>query len=90
MKVRKGQIFTFQARGWDVFDRKSNTLTNGTKVRVCRPNGCPPPNTMGPPGLCARPYFNRYTDDAIDLCDVLSSFTWRGSDQKPPSNKFFG
>ena len=26
-------------------------------------------------GLSARPYFNRYTDDAIDLCDVLSSFT---------------
>jgi 3'-5' exonuclease len=25
-------------------------------------------------GLAARPYFNRYTDDAIDLCDVLSSF----------------
>jgi predicted PolB exonuclease-like 3'-5' exonuclease len=26
-------------------------------------------------GLSARPYFHRYTDDAIDLCDVLSSFT---------------
>ena len=25
-------------------------------------------------GLSLRPYFNRYTDDAIDLCDVLSSF----------------
>jgi predicted PolB exonuclease-like 3'-5' exonuclease len=25
-------------------------------------------------GLSARPYFNRYTDDALDLCDVLSSF----------------
>ena len=25
-------------------------------------------------GLSARPYFNRYTEDAIDLCDVLSSF----------------
>jgi Predicted 3'-5' exonuclease related to the exonuclease domain of PolB len=23
----------------------------------------------------SRPYFHRYTDDAIDLCDVLSSFT---------------
>ena len=22
-----------------------------------------------------RPYFNRYTEDAIDLCDVLSSFS---------------
>jgi 3'-5' exonuclease len=27
------------------------------------------------PGLAARPYFNRYTDDTIDLCDVLSSFS---------------
>ena len=26
-------------------------------------------------GLSARPYFNRYTEDAIDLCDVLSSFS---------------
>jgi 3'-5' exonuclease len=27
------------------------------------------------PGLSARPYFHRYTEDAIDLCDVLSSFS---------------
>jgi len=33
------------------------------------------------PGLAARPYFNRYTEDAIDLCDVLSSF----SSQNKPS-----
>jgi predicted PolB exonuclease-like 3'-5' exonuclease len=26
------------------------------------------------PGLATRPYFNRYTEDAIDLCDILSSF----------------
>jgi predicted PolB exonuclease-like 3'-5' exonuclease len=26
------------------------------------------------PGLATRPYFNRYTDDAVDLCDILSSF----------------
>jgi hypothetical protein len=30
------------------------------------------------PGLSVRPYFNRYTEDAIDLCDVLSSFSPRG------------
>jgi len=29
------------------------------------------------PGLYARPYFNRYTDDALDLCDVLASFSSR-------------
>ena len=27
------------------------------------------------PGLSARPYFNRYTEDAVDLCDILSSFS---------------
>jgi predicted PolB exonuclease-like 3'-5' exonuclease len=27
------------------------------------------------PGLAARAYFHRYIDDAIDLCDVLSSFS---------------
>jgi predicted PolB exonuclease-like 3'-5' exonuclease len=26
------------------------------------------------PGLSSRPYFNRYTEDAVDLCDVLASF----------------
>jgi predicted PolB exonuclease-like 3'-5' exonuclease len=30
------------------------------------------------PGLASRPYFNRYTEDAIDLCDVLSSFSAQG------------
>jgi 3'-5' exonuclease len=33
------------------------------------------------PGLALRPYFNRYSEDAIDLCDVLSSF----SSQNKPS-----
>ena len=27
------------------------------------------------PALALRPYFNRYTEDAIDLCDVLASFS---------------
>jgi predicted PolB exonuclease-like 3'-5' exonuclease len=27
------------------------------------------------PGLFGRRYFNRYTEDAIDLCDVLSSYS---------------
>jgi predicted PolB exonuclease-like 3'-5' exonuclease len=30
------------------------------------------------PGLSARPYFNRYSEDAIDLCDVFSSFSPQG------------
>jgi predicted PolB exonuclease-like 3'-5' exonuclease len=31
-------------------------------------------NEVAAPGLSARPYFHRYTEDAIDLCDVLASF----------------
>ena len=30
------------------------------------------------PGLSLRPYFNRYTEDAIGLCDALSSFSPQG------------
>ncbi len=30
------------------------------------------------PGLSGRPYFHRYTEDAIDLCDALSSFSSQG------------
>jgi predicted PolB exonuclease-like 3'-5' exonuclease len=30
------------------------------------------------PGLSSRPFFNRYTEDAVDLCDVLSSFSPQG------------
>jgi predicted 3'-5' exonuclease similar to PolB exonuclease domain len=32
-------------------------------------------NQVSAPGLSVRPYFNRYTDDALDLCDILSSFS---------------
>jgi predicted PolB exonuclease-like 3'-5' exonuclease len=35
-------------------------------------------NAVAAPGLSARPYFNRYSDDALDLCDVLSSFSSQG------------
>jgi 3'-5' exonuclease len=35
-------------------------------------------NYVAAPGLALRPYFNRYTEDAIDLCDVLSSFSFQG------------
>jgi 3'-5' exonuclease len=31
-------------------------------------------NHVSAPGLASRLYFNRYTEDALDLCDALSSF----------------
>jgi 3'-5' exonuclease len=30
------------------------------------------------PGLSARPYFHRFSEDALDLCDVFSSFSPQG------------
>ena len=35
-------------------------------------------NGISAPGLASRPYFNRYSEDAVDLCDVLSSFSSQG------------
>jgi 3'-5' exonuclease len=32
-------------------------------------------NSISAPGLAARSYFNRYTEDVLDLCDALSSFS---------------
>jgi hypothetical protein len=32
-------------------------------------------NRVSAPGLFARNYFNRYSEDAVDLCDVLASFS---------------
>lgn len=35
-------------------------------------------NKLSAAGLYARGYFKRYSDDAVDLCDVLASFTTQG------------
>jgi len=42
------------------------------------------------PGLSARPYFNRYTDDAVDLCDALSSFSSQGKATLDEISKVMG
>lgn len=53
------QLVTFNGSSFDLPVLRYRAMTHG----------------IAAPGLSARPYFNRYTDDAIDLCDVLSSFT---------------
>jgi predicted PolB exonuclease-like 3'-5' exonuclease len=35
-------------------------------------------NKVPAPGLSVRPYFDRYREDALDLCDALSSFSPNG------------
>jgi 3'-5' exonuclease len=52
------QLVTFNGSGFDLPVLRYRALIHG----VCAP------------GLAARAYFNRYTEDAIDLCDVLASF----------------
>src|SRR5262249_8691928 len=41
-------------------------------------------------GLSARPYFHQYTEDAIDLCDVFSSFSPQGKASLHEISKIMG
>jgi predicted PolB exonuclease-like 3'-5' exonuclease len=52
------QLVTFNGNGFDLPVLRYRAMTH----------------SIAAPGLSARPYFYRYCDDAIDLCDVLSSF----------------
>jgi 3'-5' exonuclease len=56
------QLVTFNGNSFDLTVLRYRAMAHG----------------IAAPGLSARPYFNRYTDDAIDLCDVLSSFAPQG------------
>jgi len=47
-------------------------------------------NKVAAPGLSARPYFNRYSDDALDLCDVLSSFSSQSKASLDEISKIMG
>jgi len=47
-------------------------------------------NKVPAPGLSARPYFNRYSDDALDLCDALSSFSPNGKATLHEISKIMG
>jgi predicted PolB exonuclease-like 3'-5' exonuclease len=47
-------------------------------------------NAVSAPGLSNRPYFNRYSDDALDLCDVLSSFSAQGRATLNEMSKIMG
>jgi hypothetical protein len=44
---------------------------------ACKASGRGTVDRVSGPDLSARDYFRRYTEDAFDLCDVLSSFDAR-------------
>ncbi len=54
----KPQLVTFNGSGFDLPVLRYRAMVNEVSA----------------PGLSARSYFNRYTEDALDLCDVLASF----------------
>jgi 3'-5' exonuclease len=47
-------------------------------------------NRISAVGLQVRQYFHRYTDDALDLCDVLGSFVPGGKVKLDEVSKIFG
>jgi predicted PolB exonuclease-like 3'-5' exonuclease len=52
------QLVTFNGNSFDLPVLRYRAMIHGIAAR----------------GLAARPYFNRYTEDSVDLCDILSSF----------------
>jgi predicted PolB exonuclease-like 3'-5' exonuclease len=56
----KPQLVTFNGNTFDLPVLRYRAMIHGVSA----------------PGLSARPYFNRYTEDAVDLCDILSSFAF--------------
>jgi predicted PolB exonuclease-like 3'-5' exonuclease len=53
------QLVTFNGSSFDLPVLRYRAMVNG----------------IAAPGLSMRPYFHRYLEDAIDLCDALSSFS---------------
>jgi predicted PolB exonuclease-like 3'-5' exonuclease len=47
-------------------------------------------NHVPAPGLSRRNYFSRYSDDALDLCDALSSYNARGKVSLDALSRFLG
>jgi predicted PolB exonuclease-like 3'-5' exonuclease len=60
--VLQPQLVTFNGSSFDLPVLRYRAMVNGVSA----------------PGLASRNYFNRYTEDAVDLCDVLASFSSQG------------
>jgi predicted PolB exonuclease-like 3'-5' exonuclease len=62
ISVLSPQLVTFNGSSFDLPVLRYRAMVHGVAA----------------PGLSLRPYFNRYSEDAVDLCDVLSSFSFQG------------
>jgi predicted PolB exonuclease-like 3'-5' exonuclease len=58
---RRPQLVSFNGHGFDLPVLRYRAMLHGVAA----------------PGLARRPYFNRYSEDALDLCDVLASYDVR-------------
>jgi 3'-5' exonuclease len=61
-RIAEPQLVTFNGNSFDLPVLRYRAMVHGVSA----------------PGLSTRPYFHRYTEDAIDLCDALSSFSSQG------------
>ena len=60
------QLVTFNGNSFDLPVLRYRAMVHGVSA----------------PGLSTRPYFHRYTEDAVDLCDPLSSFSPGGKSSR--------
>lgn len=60
--VHQPQMVTFNGHSFDLPVLRYRSMVHG----------------LSAPGLHARPYYHRFTEDHVDICDVLSSFTYSG------------
>ena len=68
------QLVTFNGSGFDLPVLRYRTMIHGVHA----------------PGMHNRAYFHRYTDDCVDLCDVLSSFSYGGKAKLDELSRIMG
>jgi predicted PolB exonuclease-like 3'-5' exonuclease len=70
----RAQLVSFNGHGFDLPVLRYRAMLHGIHA----------------PGLSRRAYFNRYSDDALDLCDALASFDARGRLTLDGLSRFLG
>jgi len=70
----RAQLVSFNGHGFDLPVLRYRAMAHGVAA----------------PGLARRPYFNRYTEDALDLCDVLASYDARSRVTLDGLSRFLG